>query len=146
MGVVKSINYDSFPNQGSFLNRIVEVYFHYNTSKKVLGKVIRDDSEEPGETLIRLIDGRVIKPTECQYSIMDLSKNLDKYLEYHLEENPFRFIFCDWTLDPMTEIYQNNVDELQQSEFNSLIVTLGEAGSLYVKNNHFRAAIKPNVN
>ena len=27
------------------------------------------------------------------------------------------------------------IDEVQQSEFNSLIVTLGEAGSLYVKNN-----------
>ena len=33
------------------------------------------------------------------------------------------------------ELSHTLIDELQQSEFNSLIVTLGEAGSLYVKNN-----------
>lgn len=33
------------------------------------------------------------------------------------------------------ELSHTLIDEVQQSEFNSLIVTLGEAGSLYVKNN-----------
>ena len=42
--------------------------FHYDTSVEIPGTVIRDDREEPFETLIKLDDGRVIRGVECQYS------------------------------------------------------------------------------
>lgn len=41
----------------------------YDTSRYIGGTIIRDDREEPFETLIRLDDGRVIRGTECQYSM-----------------------------------------------------------------------------
>lgn len=33
-----------------------------------MGTVIRDDREEPYETLIQLDDGRTMRGVECQYS------------------------------------------------------------------------------
>ena len=42
-----------------------------------MGTVIRDDREEPFETLIRLDDGRVLRGVECQYSHVTPSDKLD---------------------------------------------------------------------
>lgn len=69
MGCVETINAYKFPKQSEFVNRRVEVCFHYDTSKWIMGTIIRDDREEPSETLIKLDDGRVVRATECQYSI-----------------------------------------------------------------------------
>jgi hypothetical protein len=68
MGCTNGISYEAFPKQGSFLNRRVEVCFNYNTGRIILGKIVRDDIEEPFMTIIKLDDGRYLRATECQYS------------------------------------------------------------------------------
>lgn len=68
MGCHKNIGFDAFPKQGKFLGRLVDVCFDYDTSKVIRGKIVRDDSEEPGTLLIELVDGRFVNATECQYS------------------------------------------------------------------------------
>lgn len=70
MGCVSTITKYGFPKQSEFVNRRVEVCFHYDTSKFVNGTIIRDDREEPFETIIQLDDGRTVLGTECQYSHM----------------------------------------------------------------------------
>lgn len=68
MGCVRTITAENFPKQSSEVNRMVEVCFHYDTSKQVAGRIVRDDREEPFETIIWLEDGRFVRGTECQYS------------------------------------------------------------------------------
>jgi hypothetical protein len=60
-----------YPRQGAFLGKTVEVYFNYDTSATVRGKVIRDDAEKPGLMIIQLEDGRAVRSTECQYSLLN---------------------------------------------------------------------------
>ena len=69
MGCVSTITAYKFPNQSEYVNRRCEVCFHYDTSVMIDGTIIRDDRDEPYETLIRLDDGRILRSTECQYSI-----------------------------------------------------------------------------
>ena len=69
MGCVSTITLYAFPKQSEFVNRRCKVIFHYDTEKWIMGTIIRDDREEPFETLIRLDDGRIIRGCECQYSI-----------------------------------------------------------------------------
>lgn len=69
MGCHTNITKDLFPKQGSFLDKVVEVCFHYNTKDTIFGRVVRDDTEEPGRMIIRLYDGRYVLSTECQYSL-----------------------------------------------------------------------------
>lgn len=69
MGVHANIGHDKYPQQGSHFQKTVWVTFNYDTSKRVAGKIIRDDVESPGHTIIQLEDGRVVLGTECQYSI-----------------------------------------------------------------------------
>lgn len=78
MGVEKNISMDKFPKQHlpeetvmGGIGRIVDVCFRYDLSKRIRGVIIRDDKEDPGVTIIRLIDGRVVLSTECQYSATD---------------------------------------------------------------------------
>lgn len=77
MGCVETINFYKFPNQSSWVNRRCKVTFMYDTSRYICGTIIRDDREEPFETLIRLDDGRVIRGAECQYSMHDEVKQDD---------------------------------------------------------------------
>lgn len=67
MGVHKNIGYDKFPKQGNLLYEEVMVCFDYDTSRLLIGKVIRDDVESPFLTLIELENKRVVSATECQY-------------------------------------------------------------------------------
>lgn len=69
MGVVDNISYDNFPKQGSYVGRPVSVCFNYDTSKTILGKIVRDDAEAPGLLIIQLDDGRFVLATECMYSL-----------------------------------------------------------------------------
>jgi hypothetical protein len=69
MGIVKNIGFDEFPKQGKYLGKKVFVCFHYDTSKTVDGRIVRDDVEEPWIVIIALEDGRYILSTECMYSI-----------------------------------------------------------------------------
>lgn len=68
MGCVNTITAHKFPKQSEYVNRRCKVCFHYDTTKWIMGTVIRDDREEPFETLIQLNDGRTIRGVECQYS------------------------------------------------------------------------------
>jgi len=47
------------------------VCFDYDTSRTLLGLVVRDDAEEPGRMIIKLEDGRHVLSTECQYQLID---------------------------------------------------------------------------
>ena len=69
MGFVTTIDKYHFPNQTGHVNQRVEVCFHYDTTKTVEGTIIRDDMEEPFETLIKLDNGRTVRGCECQYSL-----------------------------------------------------------------------------
>lgn len=71
MGCVKNISINSFPKQGRALNARVIVCFHYDTTKTIHGIIVRSDTEEPGEEIIKLNDGRYILSTECQYRFVD---------------------------------------------------------------------------
>ena len=68
MGVVENISADRWPTQGCYLGARVEVCFHYDTSRRFRGIVLRDDAEEPGRMVIQLDNGRVVLATECQFS------------------------------------------------------------------------------
>lgn len=70
MGVVNNIDSVSFPKQGGFWGRQVRVCFNYDTSKTIIGLVVRDDAEAPGVMIIKLDDGRHVLSSECmwQYS------------------------------------------------------------------------------
>ena len=74
MGCHENITFDKFPKQGPNLGKLVEVIFHYDTSKKIKGRIVRDDYEEPGRTIIALDDGRYVEAVECQYTILHIRK------------------------------------------------------------------------
>ena len=59
----------TYPKQGIYLLKRVRVCFDYDTSNTILGRVVRDDEEEPGLMIIQLDDGRYVLSTECQYQI-----------------------------------------------------------------------------
>ena len=67
MGAHPNISADRFPKQTPQLGRNVTVYFHYDLSKPISGRIIRDDGEHPGRTIIMLEDERVVLATECHY-------------------------------------------------------------------------------
>jgi hypothetical protein len=69
VGVHENITHDKFPRQNSWLNRAVSVCFHYDTSHRVAGRIVRDDAEDPHYTIIALVDGRCVLSTECQYTL-----------------------------------------------------------------------------
>lgn len=77
MGCISTISYDHFPKQTDssyeypHLGKNVEVCYHYDTSKKHKGVIVRDDREEPFVTIIALETGRYILGTECQFSLVD---------------------------------------------------------------------------
>lgn len=68
MGVTASIDYERFPEQGSYLQKRTKVCFNYDTRRILMGTIVRDDHDAPGVGIIRLDDGRHILTTECQHS------------------------------------------------------------------------------
>lgn len=79
MGCVETIAYDKFPKQRDkdykypymAVGARVKVCFHYNTSEYCMGTIVRSDTEEPFEEIIRLDDGRFIRAVECQYQYVN---------------------------------------------------------------------------
>lgn len=71
MGCEANITHSKFPKQSNWLGRTVEVFFHYDSSRKIKGTVVRDDLEEPFRMIIHLSDGRMVLATECQYVPLD---------------------------------------------------------------------------
>lgn len=67
MGVVANVGYERMPKQGPWLGKRTRVCFHYDTSRTVMGTIVRNDSEAPWVTIISLDDGRVVLATECQH-------------------------------------------------------------------------------
>lgn len=78
MGCVNTITYDKFPKQKDETYKFpelavgarIEICYHYDTSKKHYGIVVRDDLEEPYEMIIKTDDGRYLRSCECQYSYL----------------------------------------------------------------------------
>lgn len=68
MGNHANITATKFPKQGRHLGDRCAVVFHYDTSTQIGGIVVRDDAEEPYETIIHLDDGHFVRSAECQYS------------------------------------------------------------------------------
>ena len=79
MGCIDTITYDKFPKQKDKnyiypqfkVGSRVKVCYHYDTSKYHYGTIVRDDLEEPFETIIKLDNGRYLRATECQFSYVD---------------------------------------------------------------------------
>ena len=79
MGCIDTITYDKFPKQRDEnykypefkVGSRVEVCYHFDTSKCHYGTIVRDDLEEPFETIIKLDNGRYLRAVECQYSYID---------------------------------------------------------------------------
>ncbi len=70
MGSHPNIDFDKFPKQSDKFAKLgsrVNVCFNYDSSKQISGTVIRHDTEEPGELIFRLDDGRVVRSVECMY-------------------------------------------------------------------------------
>lgn len=74
MGTHKNISHDRFPKQGRDLGQIVRVVFNYDLRNQLVGKVVRDDMEEPWVTIIALLNGGYVLATECQYSRMPVNE------------------------------------------------------------------------
>lgn len=68
MGISVNIGYDIFPEQGGLLGASVQVIFDH-TERRIQGKIVRDDREVPGRTIIQLQDGRIILGTECSWRL-----------------------------------------------------------------------------
>lgn len=79
MGCIDTITYEKFPKQKDEnykypkfkVGSRVKVCYHYDTSKCHYGTIVRDDLEEPFETIIKLDNGRYLRAVECQFSYID---------------------------------------------------------------------------
>ena len=70
MGVVNNISSLEFPKQSKWVNKKVNVCFHFDTTITIRGVIVRYDIEHPGRIIIKLDDGRHILDVECQFSII----------------------------------------------------------------------------
>lgn len=61
------VDINSFPRQGPYNNKRVKICFNCDTANVIMGRIVRDDYEEPWLTIISLDDGRFILATECQF-------------------------------------------------------------------------------
>lgn len=92
MGCIDTITYDKFPKQKDEnykypefkVGSRVEVCYHFDASKCHYGTIVRDDLEEPFETIIKLDNGRYLRAVECQYSYIDeeVSDDVCEWIEY----------------------------------------------------------------
>lgn len=77
MGVVNTIDYNHFPKQADenykypSLGKRVEICYKYDLTKRHMGTIVRDDIEEPFETIIKVDNGRYLRAVECQYRIVN---------------------------------------------------------------------------
>lgn len=87
MGCVNTIAYDSFPKQRDenykypSIGKRVMVCYHYDTSKTDMGYIVRDDIEEPFETIIKLDNGRYVRGVECQYSFAECPYSSHSFID-----------------------------------------------------------------
>jgi len=69
MGIQAGINFDSYPEQGTWVGKRVSVCYEYDASRKHSGVIVRDDETAPFQTIIQLDNGRFLLTTECMYSL-----------------------------------------------------------------------------
>ncbi len=65
-----TLTHEHFPKQGAMTGRTVEVVFDYDTDHPTTGEIVRSDEEAPYRTIIRLVGGRYVMGTECQYRLV----------------------------------------------------------------------------
>ena len=58
------------PKQGTWLGRVVDVCWDYDTSNTMRGLIVREDEDSPGLMIIKLNNGDYITSKECQYSLI----------------------------------------------------------------------------
>jgi hypothetical protein len=71
MGVVSTIDHDIFPAQSDRVGKYVKVTYNYDTSRWVVGTIVRDDMEPPHRMIIHVDPDRYVLSTECQYADLD---------------------------------------------------------------------------
>lgn len=72
MGVVANIYYENYPEQSRYFSpgtRVI-VCYKYDTSRTHEGVIVRNDADEPFETIIKLDNGRYLRAKECQYQML----------------------------------------------------------------------------
>ena len=67
MGGHPGISATQFPRQSEYVNTGALVVFHYEIEHQHTCVIVRDDIDDPWETIIRLSDGRHVLGTECQW-------------------------------------------------------------------------------
>ena len=134
MGCVNTISYHNFPRQkdSSYkypqIGKRVEVCYHYDTSKKHFGTIVRADIEEPFETIIALDNGRFVRAVECQFSFIEEPNDVtNKTLETRCERirevdaaiNKLHVELRSLYLDGLTESQRNNLFDMVMSDGDS---------------------------
>jgi len=82
------VGWDEYPKQSSYVGAEIKVYFNDDFTLVTSGTVLRDDAEDPGNTIIQLNDGRVVLGSECNphiYHVIQGSKSKPAPKEYSLE-------------------------------------------------------------
>lgn len=67
MGRHINLRAKQYPAQGQLVGKRVRVFFHGDYAHPALGRIIRDDREDPFRLIIQLNDGRVVTSDECDY-------------------------------------------------------------------------------
>ena len=89
MGIVKNIGYNLSPKASENVGKRIEECYVCEEDILKNGIIVRDDIEEPFETIIRVENIRYIRAEECQFSTLKLegNKNLKK-IEYNYDNYP----------------------------------------------------------
>ena len=104
MGCIDTITYDKFPKQKDEnykypefkVGSRVQVCYHFDTSKYHYGTIVRDDLEEPFETIIKLDNGRYLRAVECQYSYIDEEVSDDVCEWTKIDEEGYKNCECNY--------------------------------------------------
>lgn len=114
MGINKEITHNTFPAQATRSTE-VNVCFHYDTTHTVRGTVVREDLDSP-VMIIRLVDGRHVLSTECQYSYVS-AKELAEERAYLPEsfwdelEERFNYVAIDKNGEAYAFVMEPSVQE-----------------------------------
>lgn len=69
MGIVPNVTFSQWPRQGRWLGLRTTVCFCYDSGSEIGGIVVRHDTQEPGECIIKLDDGRYVRAVECMHTL-----------------------------------------------------------------------------
>lgn len=70
MGRHINLRANRYPTQGALVGKRVRVFFHDDYACPTLGRIVRDDREEPFRLIVQLDDGRVVTSDECTYGFL----------------------------------------------------------------------------